>query len=115
MRPRTLPHLWKPVSSLYSELGTVTIRNAPEQDPQDNSQLALMALGWILADGDRAQRFLDLTGLSPDGLRTAIAEEATHRAVFDFLAAHEPDLIGAARALDVDPGVLVRAQQELGR
>lgn len=79
----------------------------------DASALALGALGWILADETRAHRFLDLTGLSPDGLRSAIAEESTHRAVFDFLASHEPDLIGAADALGVEPQVLVQAQQEL--
>ncbi|MFN5823877.1 MAG: DUF3572 family protein [Sphingomonadales bacterium] len=27
--------------------------------------LALEALGWILADGDRAARMLNLTGLTP--------------------------------------------------
>jgi Protein of unknown function (DUF3572) len=79
----------------------------------DSSVLALAALGWVLEDQDRAQRFLDLTGLTPEGLRAAAADEATHRAVFDFLAAHEPDLLGAAEALDIDPLMLVRAQAEL--
>jgi hypothetical protein len=75
--------------------------------------LALAALGWVLADPDRAQRFLGLTGLTPEGLRAALEAPATHRAIFDFLAAHEPDLIGAAEALEVAPEVLVRAQMEL--
>jgi hypothetical protein len=46
----------------------------------------------------RARRFLDLTGLDPDALRAAIGEPATHRAVLDFLCAHEPDLVAAAEA-----------------
>ena len=79
------------------------------------SELALAALGWILADQARAQRFLDLTGLTPDGLRAAVGDLSTHRAIFDFLAAHEPDLIGAAAALDIEPRVLIAAQQELSR
>ncbi|QZH76379.1 MAG: DUF3572 family protein [Erythrobacter sp.] len=79
----------------------------------DSSALALAALGWVLEDQDRAQRFLDLTGLTPEGLRAGVGDPATHRAVFDFLAAHEPDLIGAAEALDIAPEVLVRAQMEL--
>lgn len=79
----------------------------------DSSALALAALGWVLGDSDRAQRFLDLTGLTPEALRASIAEVATHRAVFDFLAAHEPDLVAAAQALEIEPAVLVRAQQEL--
>ncbi|RPF72724.1 DUF3572 family protein [Aurantiacibacter spongiae] len=77
--------------------------------------MALAALGWILADGPRAQRFLDLTGLTPDALRGAIADPATHRAVLDFLAQHEPDLLGAAEALDVPPDTLAAARAELAR
>ena len=77
--------------------------------------MALAALGWILADQERAQRFLDLTGLTPDGLGAALGDVSTHRAIFDFLAAHEPDLVGAAEALEVEPEVLIAAQQELSR
>lgn len=83
--------------------------------PSDPASTALNALGWILSDEGRAQRFLDLTGLTPDGLRAALAEPATHRAVFDFLAAHEPELIAAAEALGMEPETLVAAGQELSR
>ncbi|KLE32231.1 hypothetical protein AAW01_09225 [Aurantiacibacter gangjinensis] len=77
--------------------------------------MALAALGWVLSDDGRAQRFLDLTGLTPDGLRDAIGEPSTHRAVFEFLEAHEPDLLGAADALDMPPEELVAAGRELRR
>ena len=68
----------------------------------------------MLADERRAQRFLDLTGLTPDELRGALGEASTHRAVFEFLESHEPDLIGAAEALQVAPESLVAAGRELG-
>ena len=77
--------------------------------------MALTALGWLLGDGERGQRFLDLTGLTPESLREAIGETSTHRAVFDFLESHEPDLLAAADALDVRPEVFIRAGQELNR
>jgi hypothetical protein len=48
-------------------------------------------LTWVLSDTSRAERFLALTGLSPEGLRAALGEPATHRAVLDFLCAHEPE------------------------
>ncbi|WP_442864373.1 DUF3572 family protein [Aurantiacibacter sp. MUD11] len=67
----------------------------------------------MLANDDRAQRFLDLTGLTPDGLRDALGDLSTHRAILDFLAAHEPDLLGAAEALGLAPEQLVAARQEL--
>ena len=72
-------------------------------------------MGWLLSDYERGQRFLDLTGLTPDSLRTAIADESTHRAVFDFLESHEPDLLAAAEALDIRPEALISAGQELNR
>ncbi len=81
---------------------------------RDSAQLALAALGWVLAEPDRAQRFLDLTGLTPERLRASIGESSTHKAVFEFLAAFEPDLLGAAQALNVAPEILASAGKELG-
>ena len=75
--------------------------------------MALRALAWVLSDDSRAQRFLDLTGLTPDGLRGAITAPATHRAVLDFLCAHEPDLIEAGEALGVAPQELAAARERL--
>lgn len=83
------------------------------QMQDDPATLALGALGWILADADRASRMLALTGLTPDVLRHGISESATLAAILSFLEAHEPDLIAAADHLDVKPGTLVRARMEL--
>ncbi|MGB3795835.1 MAG: DUF3572 family protein [Alteraurantiacibacter sp.] len=96
-------------------MGLITISHAPEDSVKDASALALAALGWVLADEKRAQRLLDLTGLTPDGLRDAITETQTHRAILDFLCQHEPDLIGAAEALEIAPERLVAAGRELRR
>lgn len=76
--------------------------------------MALNALGWVLSDQDRAERFLSLTGLTPEELRASLGEPSTLGAVLDFLCAHEPDLLGAADALGVQPEVLVAAQRKLG-
>ena len=61
----------------------------------------------------RARRLLDLTGMTPEGLRAAIGEPATHRAVLDFLCAHEPDLLAAAEALGFAPAELAAARDRL--
>ncbi len=76
--------------------------------------MALSALGWILEDDDRAERFLSLTGLDADSLRGGLGDPSVLAAVLDFLANHEPDLIRAAEALAVTPEELVAAIQELG-
>jgi hypothetical protein len=77
--------------------------------------LALAALGWVLQDGDRAQRYLELTGLDPDSLRAGLDNPAVLGSALDFLANHEPDLIRAAEALAVTPEELIAARQELSR
>jgi len=75
--------------------------------------LALQALGWVLTDGERADRFLALTGLTPDTLRAGLGEPAMLAAVLDFLANHEADLVAAADALEVDPAILIAARENL--
>jgi hypothetical protein len=80
-----------------------TIINIGEDTVNDVRTLALRALGWVLSDDARANRFLALTGLTPEDLRSRLDSPELQRAVFDFLAAYEPDLIAAAEALGVEP------------
>ena len=75
--------------------------------------MALAALAWVLSDTPRAERFLALTGLTPDALRASADRPATHRAVLDFLCAHEPDLVAAAAALDLSPAELAAMRERL--
>nr|WP_295371194.1 DUF3572 domain-containing protein [uncultured Sphingosinicella sp.] len=77
--------------------------------------LALSALGWTLSDGDRAARFLALTGLSPEDLRERLGEASLLAAALGFLEAHEPDLLACADALNVAPARLVEARGVLER
>ena len=75
--------------------------------------LALSALGWTLSDGARAERLLALTGLTPDDLRTRIAEPSVLAATLAFLEAHEPDLLACAEAIGVKPAAIVAARSLL--
>lgn len=77
--------------------------------------LALAAIGWLLADPERARRYLDLTGLDPDGLRSGLENPAVLASALEFLANHEPDLVSAAEALAVTPEDLIQAAKELSR
>ena len=82
--------------------------------PETNADsLALAALGWTVAEPSRAERLLALTGLDPADLRARAGEPALLAAVLGFLESHEPDLMACAAALDVEPGVLIRAKAEL--
>jgi hypothetical protein len=85
-------------------------RDTNEPEPET---LALSALGWTLAEGERAQRLLSLTGLTPDDLRDRLGDPGLLSAVLGFLEAHEPDLLACAEALGVSPLALVEARRKL--
>lgn len=100
------------VYTLYSPRKALTIARA-NASPHDPAALALQALGWVLGDAPRAERFLSLTGLTPDELRAGLGDPAVLGAVLEFLCGHEADLIAAADALSVQPGDLAAAQEYL--
>ena len=75
--------------------------------------LGLRALVWTLAEPSRAQRLLDVTGLSPGDLKALANDPATLAALLGFLENHEPDLIACADGLGVKPEVLVAAHRAL--
>jgi len=81
--------------------------------PNDPVALALAALAATLGPERRAQRFLDLTGIGTEELRTRLGEQALLAAVLRFLEAHEPDLLSVAQELGVDPSQLVEARRLL--
>ncbi|GAA4045911.1 DUF3572 domain-containing protein [Parerythrobacter jejuensis] len=88
---------------------------SPEHQSSDPDALALGALGWVLTDDSRAERLLSLTGLTPDILRERLTDRTVLAAVLDFLANHEPDLLLAADALEVEPQALLSAREHLTR
>ena len=81
--------------------------------PTDSETLALSALAATLTDERRAERFLSITGLSPDGIRGALTDRHTLAACLAFLENHEPDLIAVAEAIGVKPQTLIAARAEL--
>lgn len=68
-----------------------------------------------MQDEDRAERYLELTGLDPDTLRGGLDDNAVLGSALEFLANYEPDLVRAAEALAVTPEELVAARKELSQ
>ena len=85
----------------------------PKLSPNDPVALALAALAETLRDERRAQRFLDLTGIGTDELRSRAGDPALLAALLRFLEAHEPDLLSVSEELGVKPELLVGARREL--
>ena len=80
---------------------------------EDASTLALRALVWVLAEPNRAQRLLAVTGIEPAGLRARVGDPAVLGASLQFLLAHEADLTACADALGVRPQALADAASQL--
>jgi hypothetical protein len=75
--------------------------------------LALAALAATLGSERRARRFLDLTGIGTDELRSGLDDPALLAALLRFLEAHEPDLLSVAEELGCKPEDLVEARRQL--
>ena len=75
--------------------------------------LAVSALAFIAADPDRLDRFLGITGLGPDNLRTAAADPAFLSSVFDYLVADEKLLVEFAADAGLRPEAVSRAHEAL--
>lgn len=84
-----------------------------DSTPNQASALALLALATALSDERRARRFLDLTGIGTDELRSRAGDPALLAALIRFLEAYEPDLVAVADAMDVTPAMLVAARRTL--
>lgn len=80
----------------------------------DSQTVALHALGWIVSDAGRAERFLSLTGLDPAALRERIGDISVLGAALGFLMAHEPDLIACADDIGSSPAAIAEAARNLG-
>ena len=77
--------------------------------------LAVSALIFIAADPDRLMRFLGITGLGPDNLRTAAADPAFLGSVLEYLVADEKLLVEFAADAGLKPEAVARAHEALRR
>jgi hypothetical protein len=82
-------------------------------NPNEAEAIALAALAATLTDARRAERFLSLTGLSPDGIRLRLEDRALLAACIGFLEGHEPDLLAVAEDIGTTPDALIQARAAL--
>ena len=90
-----------------------SLKSKQSRNPESAQSLAISALAFIAADPDRLGRFLNLTGLGPDNLRTAAADPAFLASVLDYLIADETLLVEFAGDAGLKPEAVAQAQQAL--
>jgi len=79
----------------------------------DSESIAVTALTFLAADGERLQRFLSATGLGPNNLRAAAAAPGFHASVLGYLAADDGLLVRFATQAGLAPEDVVRAMAAL--
>jgi hypothetical protein len=79
----------------------------------DAASLAIAALGFLAADEERLGRFLALTGLGPESLRSAAGQPDFLAGVLTHLMEDEPLLLAFAAEAGQRPERVARAQAVL--
>jgi Protein of unknown function (DUF3572) len=92
-----------------------SLKKMQSASPDSARSLAVSALTFIAADPDRLSRFLGITGLGPDNLRTAAADPAFLGSVLDYLVADEKLLVDFAADTGLKPETVARAHEALRR
>ncbi len=84
-----------------------------KMDPDAAAAVAIDAFSFIAENDERLGRFLDRTGLTPDGIREAAASPGFLVAVLDHVAADETLLLDLARSLATRPERIMEARHTL--
>lgn len=86
--------------------------NSPKS-PKNAEILALEGLGWLVAETDGIQRFLDRSGIDSATLRQAAGSPGLNLAVLDFLLSNEDLLLRFCESAAISPKVLHLARHQL--
>jgi Protein of unknown function (DUF3572) len=75
----------------------------------DAQTLAINSLVFLAEDSELLSRFLALTGITADQIRTAASEPGFLAGVLQFYLAHEPTLMRYCEATETDPALFQEA------
>jgi hypothetical protein len=75
--------------------------------------IGIAGLSYLAADPERIGRFLAITGLGPENIRSAAGDPSFLPALLDYLLANEKDLLAFAEEMNLDPGSIIAARNLL--
>ena len=88
-------------------------RPDPKEQRGAATALAIAALSFIASEPERLGRFLALTGIGPESIRTAAREPDFLLGVLDHLVGDEPLLLAFANQNEIDPEQVALARDVL--
>ena len=77
--------------------------------------LAIQALAFIAEEPERLARFLALSGIEAEHIRSAARERGFLAGVFEHMLADESLLVAFADSAGIDPAAVARARAALGK
>ena len=86
---------------------------APPRSSDEAEILAIHALGFLAADGERLQRFMDLTGMDVAAIRAGAANPAFLGGILDHLLADESLLLVFAEDQQMRPERIAELRRKL--
>ena len=85
----------------------------PEKASQNADFLAIQALAFLGEEPERLGRFLALTGIGPEDIRTAAQEPGFLAGVLDHIAGDQTLLAAFAAHAGIAPGEIDKARRAL--
>ncbi len=79
----------------------------------DPEAIAIQGLHFIASDDDRLQRFMALTGITPDGIRDAASEPGFALSVLDFIGQDDETVLAFAAVNGLRPEDVMMAREKL--
>ena len=83
------------------------------QSPISAEEMAIAALGFITADPALLPRFLAITGIEAQAIRSAARVPGFLAGVLQFIVAHEPTLVAFAENAGIAPAAVLKAMRAL--
>lgn len=80
---------------------------------EEAENVALGAFSFITSNEEALGRFLAVSGLRPDTIRSAAASPGFFAAILDYVASDEPLLITLAKELNTKPERIMEAHRTL--
>lgn len=89
------------------------MRPKTKSNTEESEILAINALGFLAADGERLQRFMDLSGLDVAAIRAGAASPAFLGGILDHLLADESLLLVFAEEQHIRPERIAELRRKL--
>ncbi len=80
---------------------------------EEAENVALGAFSYITSNEEALSRFLAVSGLRPDTIRSAAAAPGFFAAILDYVASDEPLLIALAKEMNTKPERIMEAHWTL--